>query len=460
MVSSDGELARTEPWERLGEMVRSGSSEQVRDFLGELTPGDAARAVSRLEAEDRACVLAVLEPEDAAHLVEEIPGEQAVDLVEGLSAEAAAAIVDELPSDERADLIGALDEAQAEGILARLDPAVAAEARRLGEYSEDCAGGLMGTELIVFGEEANVAEVVAELRRSADEYDDDAVQYAYVAARDGRLTGVLRLRDLLLARSHRRLVELMIPDPVTVSDEATLEELEDLFDRHAYLAVPVVDRAGCVLGVVQRAAVDEARGDRTDGQYLRSQGIVGGEEFRTMPLGSRVRRRVSWLGVNVLLNILAASVIAAYQDTLASVIALAVFLPIISDMSGCSGNQAVAVSVRELTLGLIKSHELAFVWIKEVSVGLINGCVLGLAVGLAAYAWKSNAYLGLVVGVALALNTVLSVTLGGVIPLILSRSGRDPALASGPILTTITDMCGFLLVLSLASAVLPHLQGV
>jgi magnesium transporter len=128
-------------------------------------------------------------------------------------------------------------------------------------------------------------------------------------------------------------------------------------------------------------------------------------------------------------------------------------------MSGCSGNQAVAVSIRELTLGLVKPRELLHVFVKEVSLGLINGTVLGVMLGVAALVWQDNPYLGLVVGAALALNTVLAVALGGALPLLLRRSRFDPALASGPILTTVTDMCGFLILLSLATALLPKIAG-
>jgi magnesium transporter len=126
-------------------------------------------------------------------------------------------------------------------------------------------------------------------------------------------------------------------------------------------------------------------------------------------------------------------------------------------MSGCSGNQAVAVSMRELTLGAAEPRDVARVWRKEATVGVINGIALGLLLGLAAWAWKGNPVLGLVVGGALALNTVLAVSIGGTVPLILKRLNVDPAVASGPLLTTMTDMCGFFLVLSLASLVLPQL---
>jgi magnesium transporter len=161
------------------------------------------------------------------------------------------------------------------------------------------------------------------------------------------------------------------------------------------------------------------------------------------------------LSINIVLNIIAASIIAFYQDTLAAVIALAVFLPIISDMSGCSGNQAVAVSIRELTLGLIKANEVLRVFLKEIGIGFANGIILGVFLGSIAYLWKGNPYLGLVVGGALATNTIVAVSLGGIIPLLLKRTGLDPALASSPILTTVTDMCGFFFALSFATMALP-----
>jgi magnesium transporter len=176
-----------------------------------------------------------------------------------------------------------------------------------------------------------------------------------------------------------------------------------------------------------------------------------------MPLRFRSVRRLSWLTVNILLNIIAASVIALHQDTLTAVIALAVFLPIISDMSGCSGNQAVAVSMRELTLGVVRPRELWRVLRKEAAVGVINGIVLGMLLGFVGWLWQGNFALGAVVAVALALNTLIAVCFGGLIPLVLRGCGQDPALASGPILTTITDMTGFFLVLSIAAAVLPYL---
>ena len=243
------------------------------------------------------------------------------------------------------------------------------------------------------------------------------------------------------------------------SDNATLRELKDFFEDHHLFGAPVVDDAGRLVGVVLPRSVEEAENKQKTKAFLRLSGIIGGEEFRTMPLLSRSGRRLSWLSMNIVLNIIAASVIALYQDTLATAITLAVFLPMVSDMSGCSGNQAVAVSMRELSLGLVRPKELLWVLAKEAKVGIINGIVLGLLLGGVAYLWKSNPWLGLVVGGALAANTLVSVSLGGMLPLMLKRFKLDPALVSGPLLTTVTDMCGFFFVLSFATVVLDRLGG-
>ncbi len=446
-----------EPWIALARLAEAPTSEPLVEFVGNLSASDAALALSRLSDAEQTLVLTTLPAEHAADLLDQLPDAQALDLIEQLSPQAASAILDELPSNEQADLIGDLSPRVAEALLRRMDPAEAADARLLSRYADDVAGGLMVTEYLKYAENLTVGQVVADMRERADDYRDYDVQYAYVCDDQGRLTGVLRLRDLLLAPPAKPIVELMIRRPLSVRDDEPLDDVADFFSTHDYFGAPVVDADDRLVGVVQQDAVAEAWGERRDSDFLKTQGIVGGEEIRTMPLGRRSSRRLAWLSVNILLNVLAASVIAAYQDTLSAVIALAVFLPIISDMSGCSGNQAVAVSLRELSLGLVRPHELLHVWIKEVSVGMINGVVLGLLIGAVALIWRGNAALGLVVGAALCLNTMVAVSIGGVIPLVLKRFNVDPAIASGPILTTVTDMCGFFFVLGIATVFLEYL---
>lgn len=447
-----------EPWKELARLVEDGRSQALEEYLDELPAWDVALAVSRLTDQEQTNLVATLTAEGTADLVEQLPDVQAVDLIEHLEPADAAAVLLELPSDERADLLGELDEPTSAAILDALPKTDADDARELGRYSDDVAGGLMATEVLKYAEDLTVENVVADMRENADRYRDFDIQYTYVCDADGRLIGVLRLRDLLLARRKRPIGELMIRDPLSLRDDTSLEDLESFFDKHHYLGVPIVDAEKRLLGVVRETAVAEALGERNESDFLKTQGIIGGEELRTFPTLLRSRRRLAWLTVNIGLNVIAASVIAFFQDTLSSVIALAVFLPIISDMSGCSGNQAVAVSMRELSLGLVRADELFWVWLREVSVGAINGSVLGLLIGAVAFAWKGNVYLGLVVGIALCLNTVLAVSIGGVVPLLLKKKGMDPAVASGPILTTITDMCGFFFVLGFATLMLAYLK--
>jgi len=446
------------PWEQFEEILETGDAEALKELINELPVSEIARSLSRLSPEDQQNVLERLENRDAAEMIEQIPDPLAVDLLRTIPPEDAARVLEEISSDERADLLKEFEEEAAEAILSEMEPEKALEARLLTGYPWEVAGGLMITEYLWHYDTATVDQVLQDFRDHAGIYSDYDVQYTYIVTRGRVLVGVLRLRDLLLAPRSTPVSSIMITSPLHVSDYTPLTELGEFFDEYELMGVPVTDVDGRLIGIVRREDVDEALIERSDSDYLKSQGIVGGEELRSMPILRRSSRRLSWLSINIFLNMIAASVIAVYQDTLSAVIALAVFLPIISDMSGCSGNQAVAVSIRELSLGLVKPFEVFRVWGKEVTVGLINGAVLGMLLGAAAWLWKGNLYLGLVVAVAMAINTVVAVSIGGTVPLFLKWLKSDPALASGPILTTITDMCGFLLVLSFATMMLARLQ--
>ena len=446
------------PWVKLRTLVEKGEKQDVEQYLEALSSADAVLAASRLAEEFQQRLLMLLAPQEAAELLHRLPDQQAARLIQEIPPELAARIVDFVPADEQADILAGVHAAEAEAILHAMSQSGADQARQLLQYPERSAGGIMITQFLSYVETATVESVLHDLRTYSDMYSGYEIQYAYITNVSGQLQGVLRMRDLLLAPRGQILRLMMVPDPLHVHVHASLDELQRLFRNHTYLGVPVVDANHRLVGVVQREGVLRAASNESRDYFLKISGIVGGEELRSMPFLHRCLRRLSWLGPNIVLNMAAASVIALYQETLQAVIALAVFLPIISDMSGCSGNQAVAVSIRELTLGLIRPKEYSRIVLKEVMLGLVNGLVLGLLLGLAAFAWKSDPYLGLVVGVALALNTMLSVLVGGCVPLLLRRINADPALASGPVLTTVTDLCGFIFVLSFARLALPLLH--
>jgi magnesium transporter len=297
-----------------------------------------------------------------------------------------------MESDDQADLLQELFDEDAEAILEEMEPEEAASARKLLSYHEDIAGGMMHTEYFDFHEYQTKSEVIDELRENAEEYQEFPLKTIFVTEQKGKLTGVLEMQDLLLGRSHLKLGSISSPDFISVNHLDSLETLVDIFDTYDLFGVPVVDDNQNLVGILLSRDVMEEEAEVVARGHLESQGIVGGEELRTMPVFLRAKRRLSWLSVNIVLNILAASVIAYHQDVLTSVIALAVFLPIISDMSGCSGNQAVAVNMRELAIGVVAPREVLRVWWQEASVGLINGLVLGLLIGLAAILWKGNFY--------------------------------------------------------------------
>jgi magnesium transporter len=446
-----------EDWARLRELLEAESAaSDIEKFLDSLPAAEVLPAVFHLRTDDQRKLLALISAERAAHIVEELPEGYAADLMELMPVADVAPIVGEMASDDRVDVLGEFSVPDAEAILEQLDVEDAEEIRRLSSYEADTAGGLMMTEFASFPMGATIREVLSGLTDREGEYEFLTVHYVYVVVKRHKLKGVIRIRDLIFTDWDQKIGSIAAP-ATTVRPDTSLDELWDFFDEHDFAAVPVVDERQNLLGIVRRRAVLEAVAEQSEADRLKAAGIIGGDELRSMPITVRSRRRLSWLSVNILLNIVAASVIAFYEDTLSALIALAVFLPIVSDMSGCSGNQAVAVSMRELTLGAASPRDVVRVWGKEVSVGLINGLALGTLLGLAAWAWKGNPFLGAVVGLALAINTVVAVSIGGTVPLVLKRFGVDPAVASGPLLTTITDMCGFFLVLSLASMAMPYL---
>jgi len=443
----------------LGEVIQSNDTAQIEAAFEDLPPVEMARMISSLNKDDHIHLLELLGPEKSASIISKISGLGAANMVAQLTSEQAAPIVNELPRQMQVNLLRGMKKTRVSEILHAIKPHKVKQIERLMRYPENTAGGLMITEYLSYPEGMRVSEVLDDLREHGETYSDFDIQYAYVVSETGLLSGVLRLRDLLMAPRDRVISETMIKTPLHININASLRDLKDFFRQYAFLGAPVTDDEGQLVGVIRSSSVREAANRQNNQLFLKFAGIIGGEESRSMSLFKRSSRRLSWLSINIVLNIVAASVIALYQDTLEKAIVLAVFLPIISDMSGCSGNQAVAVSIRELTLGLVRPRELFRVLSKESAIGVVNGIVLGMLLGAAALLWKGNPYLGLVVGVSLAANTMVAVSFGGLVPLILRGMRTDPALASGPLLTTITDMCGFFFVLSFASLMLPKLSG-
>ena len=439
----------------LSEAIATDNIDSLRSLLRSVPPGDSARLLTRLDSAEQRHLLDLLPADEAAGLLMELRVPQAAQCLENLAAERAAALIEHFPSNEQVDVLAELED-KAAAVIALLSSETAKRVRHLSQYRPDTAGGLMVAEFLVYREGLQVADVVDDLRSHAQKYSRLDVQYAYITDDSDRLIGVLRLRDLLLLDRTDPVRTAMVLAPLRVRPEASLDELLRLFDRHPFLGVPVVDSGDRLLGVVLRVDVEEATSERADRRMLLMSGVMGGEEARSMPWASRVLRRAPWLCISLLLSLVAASVIGWYQETLATAIALAVFLPVISGMGGNSGNQALAVSIRELSLGLVQPQEFLWVVLKEASVGFTNGLLLGLTVGTLCFVWQQSLPLSIVVGTAITLNTLVAACLGGILPLLLKKWRLDPALASGPVLAAVNDLCGFLFALVLADLLLPR----
>ena len=369
----------------------------------------------------------------------------------------AAKILKYVPSDVLVDTFRALKPKVVKNILQHFEPEMREEVKGLIKYEDDTAGGLMITEYLEYYSHQTTNDIRKDLEKNAETYKNYDVQYTYIVNKNKKLLGVIPLRELFFSSKNTLLIEILHKKIITIPIISNIEQIRNYFNDHSYLAFPVVDENHKLLGVLKRDSVEHFLKRETEQEFLKLTGIMGGEESHSMPIPLRSAKRLSWLSINILLNFMAASVIIFYQDTLAQAITLAVFLPIISDMSGCSGNQSVAVTLRELALGWLQPKEIFRVLIKESILGLLNGIVLGCIIALIAFFWKENIYLGMVVGTALACNTVIAVCLGSAIPIVLKLFKIDPAIASGPLLTTITDMVGFLLVFVFATQFLHQL---
>lgn len=448
--------------ETLSRLIDLEATERIRAFLDLLEPGDVPYTVSRLSEDDRTAMFTLLSQADAdyaASLMEHFEDEAAADILENLPPQAAVEIVGEMDSDDRTDVLSELDDAEAEAILERMSEDEAAELREQMRYDAMSAGGLMITEVITYPSDRDVDQVIVSLREHMEEFDENDYEsrYVYVVDEAERLLGVVTMRMLLVARRGQRLRELMNDEPVTVTPDTTIEALEDLFDRHRFHALPVIDGQGVLLGVVKHVAVQEALGERTEETLLKVSGIIGGEELRSMPMFPRMIGRLAFLIPVMLMALLSATVIAFFEGTVAEIPIVAAFLPIVAGLSGSSGAQSVGVSIRELAMGLIKTSDFFWVLMKEVRVGFLNGLVLGVILFLIIYVWQGDPWLAGVIGIAFPITSSSATALGGTVPVILNHYGMDAATASGPLTTTITDLCSFFIVLMFATMMLAYI---
>lgn len=423
-------------------------STNLEDLL-KLHPADIADNLERLPEEETGALLRQLPEDTAAAVLAEVEKEKLPDWLAVFSTAQLARIFQRLPPDDAVDLLPQLPAGRRREVLALLPADRAGEVKALMRHAEDTAGGIMDNRFIALRDDMTVEQVRELLRARAQKERTEDIAYLYVNDAQGRLVGIVSLRDLVFRRAERRIGEIMNRDVKCVRATDDQEEVAREFEHYHYLGLPVLDAEGRLVGVVKASdALAIARREATEDMQL----MVGlsGEERALTPWHKAIGRRLPWLYVNLLTAFAAAAVISFFESTIAKWTALAVFLPIIAGQGGNAGMQTLTIIIRDLALGEISPGDGRKALAKELTLGLINGLAVGLVVGLAGWLWKGSLALGLVALVAMVLNQLSAAAAGVVIPFGLKSLRIDPALASSIFVTTVTDVAGFFFFLGLA----------
>lgn len=307
--------------------------------------------------------------------------------------------------------------------------------------------------MMMSGEAASLAKhlTVAEAARSIRNLGKQKpLYYVYVTDESGRLEGVLSMRDLILADPKQPIESVMLKEVVSVPADMDREQVVEFASKHSYLVIPVVDAGRKILGVIHSRDLIEAAEEEASEDIQKIFG-AGEDEEPLSPLSFSVKKRLPWLQVNLATAFLAASVVGIFENTIARITALAVFLPVVAGQGGNAGAQTLAVIIRGLALGQIEKGVGRRVLLKEAGLGMINGIAVGLVTALVTYLWQGNPYFGLVIGLAMVTNMAVACISGATIPILMRNLGWDPAQSSSIILTTITDIVGFFSFLGLAT---------
>ncbi|MDF5715509.1 MAG: magnesium transporter [Rhizonema sp. NSF051] len=433
---------------------------QLKIELNRLQPVDAGEFITQLPQQQRAISFRLLNKRQAIHVFEYLPGEVQQELITSLHDVQVAQIVEAMSPDERAELF---DELPA-GVVKWLLQELSAEERQatvtiLG-YPEGTAGRVMTTEYVQLQEGLTVGEALKKIR-SQDE-DKETIYYAYVTNDKRMLVSVVSLRQLFFTIPSTSIREIASSRLIKVTTETPQEEVANIMKRYDLLALPVVDREDRLVGIVTIDDVMDILEEEATEDIQKLAGVSGGEDSALSSPLVTIRQRLPWLLAIMCLYIGASSAIAPFQSTISMVPVLAVIMPLFSNTGGTVGIQALTVTIRGLGVGEVTPQDTLKILRKELTAGLGTALALGLTMVILSLIWASpqERWVSLVAGTVMALNSLIAVSLGTLLPMGLQRLKLDPALMSGPLVTTVLDAIGFMIFLSLISTALHvfHLQ--
>jgi magnesium transporter len=440
-------------------LLRIGATANLLNLLQKQHPADLAQVFSELPDKDRRATFSLLLERHgrlAMETASELGPEAGAALLSAWPAEEIAKLAQEIPSDDAAALIDHLPEELSGAVLNLMRPKESGVVENLLEYDEQTAGRIMNPHVFALSEDITVGEAITELQTNRDV---EMVFYLYVVDERRHLVGVTSLRRLLLVSPETPLKRIMTADLISARVDMDQEEVARQVASYNLLAIPVVDEENKLVGVITVDDVIDVIKDEATEDIYRLAGVAGDERAFT-PAGESLRKRLPWLGINLITAFLAASVVALFENTIDQITALAVFMPIVAGMGGNAATQTLTVIVRGIALGELTWGNARKALFKEATVGVCNGVILGLVAAAVAWATRGNATLGLVLCAAMIINMFVAATAGTLIPLGLRAADIDPALASSVFITTLTDVIGFFSFLGLATLFMRYLVPV
>ncbi|MBE0433235.1 magnesium transporter [candidate division WOR-3 bacterium] len=420
----------------------------IRRVLSYFEPADIAEVWSDFTPEERLKLFNILDVKLAADIFEFLEEDQMIELLENLPARRKIAVLNEMSPDDRTDLFAALPAGEVEKIIPLLDLDEQNRARELLAYKANTAGGLMTTDYITVPETANIADALRELRTKGR--DIDFIQNIYVVDKVHRLQGIIPLKNLLTATPRQRVERVMDGHFPSVGLEMDQEDVAHMFGKYDVISLPVLDKLGRIRGIITvDDVIDVIKEEASEDIYRFSASGVVDEYLSENPL-IIARKRGMWLLVLALAGFVSGAVLEHYSFLLSSIVTLSFFIPILMNTSGSAGTQAATVVIRSLAIKRIRIDDIWKVVKKEFVVGILVGLVSGAVTALRAIILNQNPTLALTVMAAMAMTIVLATVLGGVLPLFFARVGLDPALMSGPLITTILDTATLIIYFNVA----------
>jgi len=429
----------------------------LKTQLNAMNPVDAGEYLTNQTPEEQAIAFRLLDKEQANEVFGYLPLEVQEDLITNLHKQDVRALVEAMTPDDRADLFDELPARVVKRLLLQLSPSERQATALLLGYPESTAGRVMTTEYVRLRTDLTVAQAIQKIRRL--DADKETIYYCYLTEADRTLKGVVSLRQLIFADQDTPILELAQRQLISVATLAHQAEVARLMKRYDLLALPVVDRDSRLVGIVTIDDVVDIIEESATEDIQKLSGIQAGDEAALSPPLVSVQKRLPWLVGNVALYVGVASVIAPFQSTIGLVPVLAVIMPIISNTSGNVAIQTLAVTVRGLGVGEVTPLDVFKILRKEILAGLCNALVIGLLLGGLSLLWASGQYawVAAVAALVMASNVLIAASAGTVLPMALKRLGLDPALISGPLLTTLLDAVGFLSFLGIITLVLQRL---